>query len=83
MKKKYCIECEEMVLVERGIEGHSKLDVVSDDDIHWHLEVDFCEGPFADCPPPPLGEFDLNEEPTPEELAVMDANGRLLMSYLE
>lgn len=77
MQIKYCIECQEDVIVEDGMEGHTVLELCD-----GMVAVDFCEGPFASCETP-VSLFDedsweLVEEPTQEELAIMNVNAEVL-----
>lgn len=80
---KYCIKCGEDVVVEDGVEGHTIL--------QWFPgelpEVDFCEGPFATVQPPENlfdeENWELVEEPTQEELAIMNLNAEVLYQDFE
>lgn len=80
MEIKYCIPCEEDVIVEDGLEGHAVL--VGD----FPFDVDFCEGPFASVQPPVNFEQDWDlqmVEPTQEELAIMNCHAEELMQDFE
>lgn len=66
---RFCINCQEEVAVEDGMEGHTIL--VGE---RLPFDVEFCEGPFAMTPPPDNfhPDWDLFPEPSQNELAVMD-----------
>ena len=81
MELKYCITCEEDVIVEDGMEGHTVLELHD-----GAVEVDFCGGPFASVQPPVNfdEDWDLNlVEPGQEELAIMSCHAEELMQDFE
>ncbi len=76
---KYCISCEENVWVYE-YSGHAVLDksVIP-------FEVEWCNGPIANCPPPELEEdwqYNL-QDPSPAELEEMNANTEELLLDFE
>lgn len=81
MELKYCITCEEDVIVEAGMDGHTVLDIHD-----GSVVVDFCEGPFASVQPPVNFEEDWDlqvVEPTQEEMAIMNCHAEELMQDFE
>jgi hypothetical protein len=82
MQIKYCINCEEDVILYDGVECHTYIVPVDG----WEYDVEFCEGPFASVQPPANfvddgadGDWDLYlEEPTQSELAKMNLNAEVL-----
>lgn len=52
----YCIEHESMEIVEFGEITGQPLHQVMIGGGMLYPEVDWCEGPFASCPPPEIGE---------------------------
>lgn len=81
MKKMYCAECEEMVVVEEPVEGHSRIIWDGDPKMQW--DVMWCEGPFFDSEPPADDpDWDLQDEPTGDELFIMNKNAEELLQDL-
>ena len=72
---RYCIACEEWVDVYKDLDGHSIL--VGD----WPFEVDWCDGYLATSTPPENFDVDweMQPEPSPEELELMDVCAKYLM----
>lgn len=71
---RWCANCEELVAVEDGIEGHTIL--VGE----FPFDVDFCDGPFYSCEPPMVDpDFDMQEEPSGDELFIMNKNAEELL----
>lgn len=79
----YCITCERIV-PNWGDENrpvHTNVALSFDD-----ADLMNCYGPFAYSTPPndlPENWHELVQEPSPEELAEMDANAEALLDYLE
>jgi hypothetical protein len=81
MEIKYCIECEEDVIVDVA-DGHT----IFVPDGTGNYEVDFCYGAFASVQPPVNFEedWDLNlVEPGQEELAEMNLHAEELYQDFE
>ena len=57
-KKMYCITHEQMELVEFGEITGLPMHLVITGDIR-NPDIDWCEGPFASCPPPEIEEWDV------------------------
>lgn len=78
---RWCIACEKMVAVEEPIEGHSVVEFVPDEGTQ---EIFWCEGAFVECEPPTNDpDFDLRDEPSGDELLIMNKNAEDLLADLE
>lgn len=80
MKMLYCIRCEKIVPVEEPIQGHSIIQFVPDEGIQ---EIFWCEGDFTRSAPEYDPDWDLQDEPDEEELALMDKSAEELRLYFE
>lgn len=75
---RWCANCEELVAVEDGVEGHT---IMITPETRWDLpDIEFCSGPFYSCEPPMIDpDFDMQEEPSGDELFIMNKNAEELL----
>jgi hypothetical protein len=86
LEYRWCIDCQKEVILDlercNGQDTHTF--IVYPETSRYAAEYMTCFGPFASCPPPDVPEeFDLMDEPSPDELAEMNLNAEILLSQLE
>jgi hypothetical protein len=80
MKLLWCIQCEQIVPVEEPIEGHSIIQFVPD---AGEQEIFWCEGEFTSSAPVMSDDWDLQDEPSNEELAEMNLHAEEMLNDFE
>ncbi len=87
LEYRYCLKCEETIILDLGkVDGQELHTVIDWDGDEYGCEADYraCFGPFTSCPPPDVPEdFDLVELPSEEELAEMNLSAEMLLQELE